>query len=503
MQEKIKQLESLLHEVADLNAIAAVLGWDQSTYMPEGGAAARGRQSATLARLSHEKATNPAIGHLLDELEPLVAGMPYDSYEASLVRVTRIQFERAIRIPSDFAGEFAEHTSNSYMVWAEARPSNDFVRVQPYLEKTLEMSRRMADFFPGYQHIADPLIDFSDYGMRADSVRAIFADLREQLVPLVQQVVARSPLDDSCLHEIYPQEDQLLTGREAAELLGYDFKRGRLDLTHHPFCTTFSIGDVRITTRVKPNDFGDCFFSVVHEAGHAMYEQGCDVALEGTPLQGGNSAGVHESQSRLWENVVGRSRGFWEFYYPRLQARFPRQLQNVSLETFYRAINRVAPSLIRVDADELTYNLHVMLRFDLELALLEGSLEVKDLPAAWNARYQQDLGVVSPTDSDGVLQDVHWYFGTIGGMFQGYTLGNIMTGIFYEAALKAHPEISAEIRQGKFGTLHGWLVENIYRHGSKFTTNELIQRATGGEITIAPYMRYLKTKYGELYGLSL
>jgi carboxypeptidase Taq len=295
------------------------------------------------------------------------------------------------------------------------------------------------------------------------------------------------------------ESDQLAFGRNVIERFGYDFSRGRQDKTHHPFMTKFSLGDVRITTRVKEDDLSDALFSTLHEAGHAMYEQGIDTRFEGTPLAGGTSAGVHESQSRTWENLVGRSRPFWEFFYPKLKDAFAEQLQGVSLETLYRAINKVQRSLIRTDADEVTYNLHVMIRFDLELALLEGRLAVKELPEAWHARYEEDLGLRAPDDRDGVLQDVHWFGGTVGGMFQGYTLGNVMSAQFFEAALRAHPEIPNEIRQGRFETLHAWLRRNIYRHGSKFTASEIVERATGSPMTIEPYIRYLEAKYGELY----
>jgi carboxypeptidase Taq len=261
--------------------------------------------------------------------------------------------------------------------------------------------------------------------------------------------------------------------------------------------TKFSLGDVRITTRFREDDLGDGLFSTIHEAGHAMYEQGIDVAYEGSPLANGASAGVHESQSRLWENVVGRSRPFWDHYYPQLQAAFPDQLGDVTPSMFYRAVNKVQPSLIRTDADQMTYDLHVMIRFDLELALLEGKLDVRDLPEAWHARYLSDLGVAAEEERDGALQDVHWFYGTIGGAFQGYTLGNILSALFYRQALLAHPEIPEQIGRGEFGTLHGWLRENIYRHGAKYTANELVERVTGGPLTIEPYVAYLREKFVE------
>lgn len=501
MEEKLQELKTRLAEVSDIDKTLHVLGWDQSTYMPPAGASARARQMATLGRLSQEKFTDPALGRLLDDLEPYAESLPFESDDASLIRVTRREYERMTKVPSEFMGKLYSHTAESYQAWTEARPNNDFDSMQPYLEKTLDLSRQLANYFPGYEHIADPLIDFADYGMRASTIQALFADLRAQLVPLVQAITAQEPADDSCLRGEFPEKEQLEFSREVVQSLGYDFKAGRLDITHHPFETSFSISDVRITTRIKTDFLGECLFSCIHEAGHGMYEQGIDKGFEATPLATGTSAGMHESQSRLWENLIGRSRGFWEFYFPRLKAKFPTQLSSTPLDTFYRAINKVERSLIRTDADEVTYNLHVMIRFDLELALLEGKLEIKDLPDAWNARYQSDLEIQAPDDRDGILQDVHWYAGIIGGAFQGYTLGNILGALIYQSALKKNPTITDEIAQGEFANLHKWLKENIYQHGSKFTANELVERITGGEITIDPYIQYLRDKYGELYPL--
>lgn len=499
MEEKLQELKRRLIEVNDLNAAAGLLYWDQSTYMPPGGAPARARQTALLERLAHEKFTDPAIGRLLDELQPYEASLPYEADDASLIRVTRRLYEREIRVPADFTEIMSAHNAESYQVWTEARPANDFKRVEPYLEKTLDLSRELANFFPGYESIADPLIDYSDYGMKASTVSAIFADLRAQLVPIVQAITVQSPADDSCLWQHFPEEQQLAFGLEVIKRFGYDFQRGRQDKTHHPFATKFSLGDVRITTRVKEDFLGEAIFSTMHESGHAMYEQGINPSYEATPLARGTSSGVHESQSRLWENLVGRSRVFWEHFYPQLQMVFPDQLINVSLDTFYSAINKVERSLIRTDADEVTYNLHVMLRFDFELALLEGRMSIHDLPEAWRARFESDFGIVPPDDRDGVLQDVHWFAGRIGGVFQGYTLGNILGAQIFEVVQQSHPEIPGEITQGEFGTLHGWLKENIYQHGRKFTASELIERITGGPLHIEPYIKYLRSKYGELY----
>ena len=503
MEKKYQELKARLQEINDINSANAVLGWDQTTYMPPGGAAARGRQQATLGRIAHKKFTSKKIGKLLDKLEPWAETLPYESKEASLIRVTRRGYDQSVKVPAELVAALSEHGAAAYQTWAKARPENDFATIRPYLEKTLDYSRQIADCFPGYDHIADPLIDFADQGMKAESVRAVFADLREQLVPIVKAITKQEAADDSCLHQTFPEADQLAFGWEIAQAFGYDTNRGRQDKTHHPFMTKFSLGDVRITTRAKENDLSEALFSTLHETGHALYEQGIDMSFEGSPLAGGTSAGVHESQSRLWENLVGRSLGFWEHYYPKLQASFPDQFKDVSLETFYAAINKVERSLIRTDADEVTYNLHVMIRFDLELALLEGKLEVKDLPEAWHGRYQSDLGIQAPSDVDGVLQDVHWYAGIVGGAFQGYTLGNIMSALFYNEALKAHPDIPNQVKQGEFGTLHGWLKDNLYTHGSKFTANELIERVTGNSLTIDPYIAYLKQKFGTLYNLSL
>jgi carboxypeptidase Taq len=500
MSDRIAALRQRWLSIFDLGMAASLLRWDQTTYMPPGGAEARGRQLALLTELAHQRLTDPEMGRLIDALEKVT--FPAESDEAAMVRLARREYDRAAKVPTAFVAEMQSHFSNSYQMWTEARPANDFARMRPVLEKTLEMSRRYSNFFPGYDNIADPLIDQSDPGMKAASVKAIFADLRAQMVPLVQAILSRPAADDACLKQFAPEDKQLAFGLEVIRAFGYDFNRGRQDKTHHPFMTKFSLGDVRITTRVRQNDVTDALFSTLHESGHAMYEQGIDMRHEGTPLADGASAGVHESQSRLWENLVGRSRGFWEHFFPKLQATFPEQLRGVSLDTFYRAINKVARSLIRTDADEVTYNLHVMLRFDFELDLLEGRLAVKDLPEAWRARLQSDIGIAPPDDRDGVLQDVHWYAGPIGGAFQGYTLGNILSAQFFEAACRAHSGIPGEIAQGKFGTLHGWLRQNVYRDGSKHEPTDLVRRATGSPIRIEPYLKYLWGKYGPLYSVE-
>ncbi|CAA9296912.1 MAG: Thermostable carboxypeptidase 1 [uncultured Chloroflexi bacterium] len=499
---KYAELRRRLVEVSDIGAASAVLSWDQTTYMPPGGSGARGRQLATLGRLAHERFTDDAIGHLLDDLRPYEESLSPQSDEASLIRVTRRDYEKAVRVPASFVAEDRAHGAASYDAWVAARPANDFRAVQPFLEKTLDLSLQYAGFFPGYAHVADPLIDDSDPGVTAAEVRRVFDELRGHLVPLVRAITGQLVADDACLRQHYPEQAQWAAGVEAIRLFGYDFERGRQDKSAHPYTTRFAHGDVRITTRVNEHDLRECLFATLHEAGHGLYEQGVAPPLDATPLGSGASSGVHESQSRLWENRVGRSRGFWTFFYPRLQSHFPAQLGSVPLDTFYRAINKVERSLIRVEADEVTYNLHIMIRFGLELDLLEGGLAVKDLPEAWNERYRSDLGITPPDDRDGVLQDVHWYTGRIGGLFQGYTLGNILGAQFFDAAVAEQPDIPAQIERGELNSLLTWLQERLYRHGRKLTTPELVEGITGGPLRSEPLVRYLTRKYGELYELG-
>ncbi|KKD35315.1 carboxypeptidase M32 [Limnoraphis robusta Tam1] len=501
-EPKLIELEQRLSEVNDIESVVSLLNWDQATYMPAGGAAARGRQIATLKQIAHEKLTNPALGQLLEDLRPYEANLSYDSLAASLIRIARRDYQRAIRVPSEFMARLSRHQAAAYEAWSEARPANDFAKVQPYLEKTLDLSQELASFFTNWQHIADPLIEANDDGMNVAIIQPIFHQLRQQLLPLVEAIAAAPAIDNSCLHQFFAEQEQLSFIKGVIFRLGYDFNRGRQDQTLHPFTSKFSIGDVRITTRIYEHHLEQALFSTIHETGHALYEQGIAPELEGTPLATGTAFSVHESQSRLWENLVGRSRGFWEWFYPQLQGTFIRQLGQTSIQQFYRAINKVQPSLIRTDADEVTYNLHVMIRFDLELAMLEGTLAVQDLPQAWNERYQKDLGIIPPNDTNGVLQDVHWYVGLIGGMFHGYTLGNLISAQFYEAAIVYDPEIPVEIERGNFQRLQDWLKLNIYQHGRKYTAQELLERVTGNGLSIDPFMNYIRNKYGYLYNLK-
>jgi carboxypeptidase Taq len=502
-QDLLKELRGCLQEISDLSAAAAVLNWDQATHMPSAGAVARARQFACVSRIAHERMTRPALGHLLDALVSYGESLPPDSDDARLIAVTRRELERARKVPPRHVQRANAIGAASYDAWTQARPTNDFAAMRSYLEQMIELSREYASFFAPYSHIADPLIDEVDEGMTYASVRSLLAGLRGELVPLVRAVCDQPVVDTSCLKGQFAPEAQVDFGLSIARAFGYDLARGRLDRSPHPFCTKFSRDDVRITTRVRADDLTYALFSTLHEAGHAMYEQGVAPALAGTPLGQGASMGVHESQSRLWENIVGRSRDAWEHYFPKLQGVFPDQLGKASLEGFYRAINKVERTLIRTEADELTYNIHIILRFDLESELLEGSLAVKDLPEAWRARYQMDLGIAPPDDRDGCLQDVHWYGSGVGAAFASYTIGNVLSAQFYAAALRAHSDIPRAMRAGEFTTLHGWLSNNLYRHGRKFTPTEIVQRATGEPINTSHYVNYLRKKYGELYGILL
>lgn len=488
------ELKERLAEVDDLRSAGALMHWDQATYMPPGGAMARGRQISTLSKLAHEKFTDARLGELLESLGELELESEFASDVASLVRVTRRQYGRATQIPAAFEARFSAHCAEIYEAWTRARPDNDFGAVAPLLEKSLDLSRELAAYFP-YRRIADPLIDFSDEGMSADSVALLFSQLRAQLVPLVEDVLSKPAPDTGFLRGFWPESEQEAFSRHVVERVGYDFSRGRMDKTHHPFMTKFSLGDVRITNRARHDDVTELLFGSLHEAGHALYEQGIALDLEATPLAEGTSSGVHESQSRLWENLVGRSLPFWRHFYPGFQRGFERQLGEVSVERFVAAINLVSRSLVRTDADELTYNLHVMIRFDLEMDLLEGRLSVADLPEAWRARYRSDLGMCADSDSDGVLQDVHWFSGTVGGAFQGYTLGNILSAQFFEAARADLGDLDAHFEAGEFAPLREWLTREIYCHGAKFTANEITLRATGRELTIEPYLSYLRGKF--------
>lgn len=496
--EKIQQLKILLGEIADLSATSELLHWDQQVNMPPGGADIRAAQMAALGRITHDRETSPELGRLLDALQPQAPSLDPDSDDARLIRVATRDFEKAARVPSEYVAEFNQATALAFQAWAEAREKSDFAVFRPHLEKIVDLTRRYIAFFPPTSHPYDVLLDKFEPGMRTAEAQAIFDVLRPQQVALIKSIGQKKPAGDSFLHQPFDPKKQWEFGVEVITRYGYDWTRGRQDKSPHPFTISLGGGDVRITTRVDPNHLSGLLFSTLHECGHALYDQGIAPELARTPLWKVTSLGLHESQSRLWENLVGRSLPFWECFYPRLQELFP-QLGNVTLEQFYRGINKVQPSLIRTEADEATYNLHVMLRLEIEIALMEGKVEVRGLPDYWNARMQEYLGLTPPDDAQGVLQDVHWSDGSFG-YFPTYALGNLISVQWWEKLQADTPSLEEQIRAGKFGAILAWLRERIHRHGNKFEAQELVQRVTGSTIDPEPYLRYLNRKYGEIYG---
>jgi carboxypeptidase Taq len=492
-------LRRRLREIADLEGAAAVLVWDQNVHLPAGGAASRGQQLATLARLTHDRWLDAAFARDLERAERALEHAP-DATAGDLVRVVRRDLDRKARIPSSFTAARAQQGAAAFAAWVEARASGRLRPALEALETTLEHARTYAGFFPGHAHPADPLIDARDEGATVASLRPLFGRLRAALVPWVaawSSVPAPAPLPAGP----FGPEAQLEAALDLAEAVGYDLRRGRQDLAPHPFSIRFAHGDVRVTTRVRPDDLTEALFSTLHEVGHAMYEQGVAAGLEGTPLARGASAGVHESQARLWENQVARSRAFWSFALPRLRLRFP-DFATVDEEQAYRAVNRVVPGRIRTDADEVSYNLHVIVRFDLELELLEGRLAVADLPEAWAERYRSDLGVTPTSANDGWLQDIHWFGGLIGGGFQGYTLGNVLSAQFHAAAARDIGDLDGLVAAGDFAPLRDWLRDRVHRHGRSKPVDALVRDATGSPLDVEPYLAYLRVKYEALTGVA-
>ncbi len=499
-EQQLQELKTRMAEIFDLYAASALLGWDQQTYMPSGGAVNRGQQLATLQQIAHIKLVSDEIGRLLDDLQPYVSQLDPDSFDARYVRVTKRHYDKEVKVPVNWVMEYSQATTEAYSAWGKARAENDFPSFQPYLEKIFDLEHRYAGYFAPYDHVYDALIDIFEPGLKTADIKAIFNTIRPQQVDLIRKIAGHPQVDDAFMHLAYDEQKQWDFGVELITKMGYDWTHGRQDKTLHPFSTSFGLGDVRITTRVYKDYLAPALFGTLHETGHAMYEMGADPSLDRTPLLGGASSGLHESQSRMWENFVGRSLPFWQHFYPRLQEYFPSQLGNLPLEAFYKGINKVQPSLIRIMADEATYNLHIMLRMELEMAMMEGSLAIKDLPEAWNSRFQEYLGITPPDNANGVLQDVHWSGGMIG-YFPSYALGNLIAAQLWELINKDIPDLPEQIRRGEFNPWLAWLREKIHKHGSMFEPQELIQRVTGSKIDPSPYMRYLTKKYSDIYGL--
>ncbi len=499
MEQKLERLKEILGEVSDLRYVSALLGWDQQTYMPPGGADARGNQLALLGKLAHERGTSAELGKLLDDLKPYSASLDPDSDEARLVKVSARTYNKATRVTTEYIMSFAQATTLGQQAWMQARQAKDFSIFRPHLEKIVALRQEYAAFFPDFKHPYDALLDDFEPGMKTADVKAIFDTLRPQQVELIKAIATKPNVDDSFLHQPFDEKKQWDFGMEVITKFGYDWSRGRQDKAAHPFTTSFSINDVRITTRVDPGFLNSMVFGTMHECGHALYGQGAAQDLERTGLEDGASLAIHELQSRLWENLVGRSLPMWEHFYPRLQEVFP-QLAGVPLEKFYKGINKVQPSLIRVEADEATYNLHIMLRLEIEIAMLEGKVKVKDLPDLWNTKMKEYLGVVPKNVAQGVMQDIHWSGGMIG-YFSTYALGNLISAQLWEKINQEIPNLADQVRAGKFENLLGWLRKNIHQHGAKFEPQELVQKVTGSKIDPAAYIRYLTKKYSEIYNL--
>jgi carboxypeptidase Taq len=490
-EPRFEQLKERLAEVDDLRNAASLLFWDQRVMMPPGGSAARADAIATISRIAQERFVASDIGELLEELRGLEESSGYDSFEASLIRVTRRDFEKATRVPPELVGEMRKASAVALSAWGPAKEQSDFELLRPHLETNLELRHRYVECFDKPDETYDVLLDDYEPNMKTAEVREIFAGLKEQLVPLIREIADAGDVDDSFLQGEFDIGAQRKFGLEIAQRFGYTDEEWRLDQTPHPFMSSPGHGDIRLTTNYRPDDLSS-IFATMHEFGHGVYEWGVDPSLARTPLGTGVSLGLHESQSRTWENLVGRSRSFWRYFYPSLQETFP-QLASVDEEAFYRAVNKVHPSLIRIDADEVTYNMHIILRFELEQELIEDRIPVKDLPEAWNERMDEYLGIDVPDDAHGVLQDMHWAGGGLG-YFPTYSLGNVISVQIWERALDDLGDLDERFERGEFGELREWLTEHVYRMGRKFTPQETIERVTGSRIDSKPYVRYLREK---------
>ena len=487
----IAELRERLAEIHDLERTGALLGWDQQVMMPPGGAGVRAEQLATVERIAHELLTGDETGRLLDRLEANGDGLDPDSDDAALLRIVRRDYEKARRVPAELQAEMTRAASLAMPVWVKARQEKDFSQFLPALKHNFELRRRYVECFDDYDEPYDVLLDDFEPGMKTAEVRAVFERLKAEQVPFVAEV--RNSGERPVRGLEFPLEGQKAFELKVIRTFGFDESEWRLDTAVHPFASGTASTDIRLTTRYFPDNL-DGLFGTMHETGHGLYEHGVSRDLERTPLSHGASLGFHESQSRMWENMVGRSLPYWRHFYPELQRTFPDALGGVELADWYREINWVEPSLIRVEADEATYNLHIILRFELEQELLADSIDLKELPEIWNQRMEDYLGVTPPDDAVGVLQDMHWAVGAIG-YFSTYALGNVISGQLWEQVTAAIPDLDAQFEQGEFGALAGWLQENLWRHGRKFTPRELVERITGGGLDSEPYLRYLRGKY--------
>ncbi len=490
-----------LHEIADLSATVALLDWDQQTMLRPKSAESRASQLGTLQALVHERLISTELARALSQAEQAGDGpAPFQAEVGqALLRETRRQVERAAKLPTPFVKEMAETTARAFQVWHEARQQANFAHFASDLTKVIDLKRREAAYVGYAKSPYDALLDEYEPNQTEEETAAVFSGMRAENVRLLRDIRATGLQPDTSFLTVgYPKDQQIAFTLEVLRALGFDLDAGRQDLSAHPFTTSFSIQDVRLTTRVFEHDIRSALFGTIHECGHGLYEQGINQALERTPLATGTSLGMHESQSRFWENVMGRSSAFWQHWYPRLVKTFPAQLDGVGQHAFVRAINAVAPSLIRVEADEVTYNLHIILRFELETALLHGGLEVKDLPDTWNAKMREMLGVTPTNDADGVLQDVHWSTGAVG-YFPTYSLGNLYSAQLLATIKREHPDFDARLAGGDFTFVLEWMRTHVHVHGRVYSASDLIQRISGEPLNPVHYNRYLRTKYAALY----
>ncbi len=486
-----------LRKAADVAHAISILHWDNEIFMPEKGANFRARQISTLSTMCHELLTSPMLGELLDKLQ---SDTTLNEWEQRNVSESLKSYYKKQRLNSDFVAALSQATSEAYQTWLKAREANDYQIFAPKLAKIVDLQRQKADLLGYKNHPYNALADEFEPDITVTQLDQIFAGARSQLVDFVREIAQCPPPNDDFLYKHYNKDTQWKYGLDLLKQMGYDFLAGRQDISPHPFTTTFSPTDVRVTTRINENDFKEMTWSCIHEGGHALYEQGLNADYYGLPTGEAASLGIHESQSRLWENNVGRSAAFWRGNYANLQAIFPENLGQVTAQNFYKAINKVNPSLIRTNADELTYHFHILIRYELEKELIAGNLLVADLSTAWNDKYKAYLGLDVPNDKMGVLQDIHWAYGNFG-YFPTYSLGSFYAAQFYEQAGKDIPQLEAYIEAGNMQPLLAWLQKNIYCYGRFYNSEDLCQKVTGQPLNFDCFMRYVKNKYNDLYDL--
>ena len=493
MADALTQLKERLTRVTDLERVGRVLNWDQQTMMPPAGWEHRADHSATLRRIQHETLIADETGRLLDELRGREGSLDPESDDAALIRVARRDYEKAVRVPTDLRAEMVHAGAKARTIWIKTHNDSDFEQFRPTLERNYELRQRYVECFDDVDEPYDILLDDYEPETSTAEVRETFAELKAELIPLIAEL-QNDDIDDSFLRGSFPVEAQERLAKEVVALFGFRKETWRLDPTEHPFASGAGVDDIRITTNYDPETMKS-FFSTMHEYGHGLYSHQLPRHLEHLPIGNACSLGIHESQSRLWENLVGRSRPFWQLFYPRAQETFPEQLRNVELDRFIGGINRVQPSLIRIRADEVTYGMHVILRFELEQEIIHGRVAIRDLPGAWNEKMNEYLGVEVPNDAQGVLQDTHWASGSIG-YFATYLLGTVMSVQIWQKLLDDIRDLEEQIERGEFTALRDWLGEHVHRCGRKFSPQETLRRATGATLDPKPYLAYLREKYG-------